>query len=71
LVDPDLVTAIRGLPQGQRAAIVLVALGELTPTEAAQVLGTATGTVRSQLFRARVALHQALDHITDPKEQDD
>ena len=51
--------------------IGLVALGELTPNQAARVLGTAAGTVRSQLFRARVALHQALDQATDPKEEDD
>lgn len=30
-VDPDLVAAIAALPPGQRAVIVLVALGELTP----------------------------------------
>jgi RNA polymerase sigma factor (sigma-70 family) len=71
LVDPDLVAAIRSLPQGQREVIVLVALGELTRTEAARVLGTATGTVRSQLFRARLALHRALDQAPDPKEEDD
>jgi RNA polymerase sigma factor (sigma-70 family) len=69
--DPDLVTAIRTLPQGQREAIVLVALGELTPSQAAHVLGKAVGTVRSQLFRARVALRQALDEASGPEEQDD
>jgi RNA polymerase sigma factor (sigma-70 family) len=70
-VDPDLVAAIRGLPQGQREVIVLVALGELTPTQAARVLGRPAGTVRSLLFRARVALHQALGEATDPEEDDD
>jgi DNA-directed RNA polymerase specialized sigma24 family protein len=39
---------------------VLVALGELTPTEIAGVLGRAVGTVGSQLFRARMALRQLL-----------
>jgi RNA polymerase sigma factor (sigma-70 family) len=67
--DPDLVAAIRGLPQGQREVIVLIALGELTPTQAAQVLGKAVGTVRSQLFRARVALRQALEEASGPEEQ--
>ena len=47
--DPDLIAAIRNLPQGQREVIVLVALGELTPSQAARVLGKAVGTVRSQL----------------------
>jgi DNA-directed RNA polymerase specialized sigma24 family protein len=69
--DPDLVAAIRSLPQGQREVIVLVALGELTPTQAARVLGKPAPTVRSLLFSARVALHQALAETTDPKEDDD
>lgn len=69
--DPDLVAAIRDLPQGQREVIVLVALGELTPSQAARVLGIAVGTVRSQLFRARVALRQALDETSGSEEQDD
>ncbi len=59
-VDPDLIAAIRSLPQGQREVIVLLALGELTPTEIAGVLRRAVGTVGSQLFRARIALRQIL-----------
>jgi RNA polymerase sigma factor (sigma-70 family) len=69
--DPDLVAAIRGLPQGQREVIVFVALGELTPTQVARVLGKPAPTVRSLLFHARVALHQALAETLDPKEEDD
>jgi RNA polymerase sigma factor (sigma-70 family) len=69
--DPDLVAAIRNLPQGQREVIVLLALGELTPSQVARVLGIAAGTVRSQLFRARVALRQALDENAAPEERDD
>jgi DNA-directed RNA polymerase specialized sigma24 family protein len=69
--DPDLVAAIRCLPQGQREVIVLVALGELTPSQAARVLGKPVGTVRSQLFRARVALRQALGETPGPEEHDD
>jgi RNA polymerase sigma factor (sigma-70 family) len=70
-VDPDLVAAVRGLPQGQREVIVFVALGELTPTQVARVLGKSAGTVRSLLFHARVALHQALAEVTAPEEEDD
>ena len=66
-IDPDLVAAIRGLPRGQREVIVLLALGELTPTEIAGVLGRAVGTVRSQLFRARMALRQVLDDASGPE----
>jgi RNA polymerase sigma factor (sigma-70 family) len=70
-IDPDLVAAIRGLPYAQREVIVLVALGELTPTQTARVLGKAAGTVRSLLSSARVALHQALAEATDLEEDDD
>jgi RNA polymerase sigma factor (sigma-70 family) len=66
--DPDLMAAIRQLPPGQREAIVVVALGELTTEEAAEALGKAAGTIRSQLFRARAALRAALDEDHDPQE---
>jgi DNA-directed RNA polymerase specialized sigma24 family protein len=69
--DPDLVAAIRALPQGQREVIVLVALGELTPAEIAGVLGKAVGTVRSQLFRARVALRDVPEETSGPEGRDD
>ena len=69
-VDPDLVAAIRGLPKGQREVIVLLALGELTPTEIAGVLGRAVGTVRSQLFRARMTLRQVLGDAPGPEGRD-
>jgi DNA-directed RNA polymerase specialized sigma24 family protein len=69
--DPDLVAAIRRLPQGQREVIVFVALGELTPAQVARVLGKPASTVRSLLFQARVALHRALAEPTDLEEDDD
>jgi DNA-directed RNA polymerase specialized sigma24 family protein len=69
--DPDLVAAIRALPQCQREVIVLVALGELTPSQTADFLGKPAPTVRSLLFSARLALHQALAEATDPEEDDD
>ena len=68
-IDPDLVAAIRALPPGQREVLVLVALGELTPSQVARVLGKPAGTVRSLLFQARVALHRALGEASE--EQDD
>ena len=70
-VDPDLIAAIRGLPKGQREVIMLVALGELTHTEIAEVLEIAVGTVRSQLFRARMALRQILDEGPGPEGRGD
>jgi DNA-directed RNA polymerase specialized sigma24 family protein len=63
--------AIRGLPRAQRAVIGLVALGELTPTQTARVLGKPAGTVRSLLCQARMALHRALDEPTASEEADD
>jgi RNA polymerase sigma-70 factor (ECF subfamily) len=69
-VDPDLVAAICGLPKGQREVIALVAFGELTPAEIAGVLGRAVGTVRSQLFRARMTLRQLLADAPGPEGRD-
>ena len=64
-VDPDLVAAIAGLPYGQREVLVLVALGELTPTQTAKVLGKAASTVRGQLSRARATLRQLLSQTEE------
>jgi RNA polymerase sigma factor (sigma-70 family) len=69
-IDPDLIAVIRGLPQGQREVIVLIALGELTPAETAGVLGRAVGAVRSQLFRARMTLRQLLAEGPGPEGRD-
>jgi RNA polymerase sigma factor (sigma-70 family) len=69
-VDPDLIAAIRSLPRGQREVIVLLGLGELTPTEIAEVLGRAVGTVRSQLFRARTALRRVVGDTPGPEGRD-
>jgi DNA-directed RNA polymerase specialized sigma24 family protein len=66
-VDPDVVNAIRGLPQGQREVLVLVAFAELTPAEIAEVVGKAVGTVRGQLSRARAALRRALGEGSGPE----
>jgi RNA polymerase sigma factor (sigma-70 family) len=66
-VDPDVVKAIRALPQGQRQVLVLAAFAELTPAEIAEVLGKADGTVRGQLSRARAALRRALGDGSSPE----
>jgi RNA polymerase sigma factor (sigma-70 family) len=69
-IDPDLVAAIRALPPGQREVLVLVALGELTPSQVARVLGKTAGTVRSQLFQARVAMRRALGEAWEEHDDD-
>ena len=56
-----LVRALRALPSGEREVLLLVAWEQLTPAQAAAVLGVPQGTARSRLHRARTALRLALD----------
>lgn len=60
LLDEPLERALATLPDGLRAAILLVDVEGLEYSEAALALGIPLGTVRSRLFRARQMLHQAL-----------
>jgi len=52
--------AVRELPEAEREVLLLVAWEQLTPAEAAKVLGVPQGTARSRLHRARATLHQML-----------
>jgi RNA polymerase sigma-70 factor (ECF subfamily) len=52
----DVYAALAGLPEGERAVFELIALDELTPAEAAAVLGIRPVTARVRLHRARAAL---------------
>jgi len=65
--DPALVerlrVALESLSSGQRQAIVLVHLEGFTVANAAQVMGKATGTVKSHLQRALVALREQLKDL--------
>jgi RNA polymerase sigma factor (sigma-70 family) len=56
-----LVGALRALPPADREVLLLVAWEQLTPAQAAAVLGVPQGTARSRLHRARAALRLALD----------
>jgi RNA polymerase sigma factor (sigma-70 family) len=58
----SLLPAIRALPEADRDVLLLVAWEELTPAEAALVLGIPQGTARSRLHRAREALRPILTH---------
>ena len=49
------------LPHVERELLLLVAWEQLTPTEAAAVLGIPPGTARSRLHRARSRLREVLD----------
>jgi RNA polymerase sigma factor (sigma-70 family) len=54
------VSAVRALPPEERDVLLLVAWEQLTPAEAAAVLGIPQGTARSRLHRARAALRPVL-----------
>ncbi|PTQ75511.1 RNA polymerase sigma factor [Celeribacter persicus] len=53
--------AIRALPQRQRQAILLKAVGELSGAEIAAALNTSEGAVEQLLVRARAALRARLE----------
>jgi RNA polymerase sigma-70 factor (ECF subfamily) len=55
-----LLTALRGLPPEEREVLLLLAWEQLTPVQAAAVLGIPPGTARSRLHRARAALRPIL-----------
>ena len=52
----DLVRGLARLPAGQRAAVILVALEDLSCEQAAQRLGVPVGTLQSRVHRARTSL---------------
>lgn len=58
----ELFEALAQLPEGERAVLELVALDELTVTEAASALGLRPVTARVRLHRARSALRR---HMTN------
>jgi RNA polymerase sigma-70 factor (ECF subfamily) len=53
--------ALATLPFAQREALIIVGAGGLSYDEAAEVTGVATGTMKSRVSRARVALQGSLD----------
>lgn len=56
-----LVTALRELPKGQRAVVVLRYFNDLSVEATAQALGCSTGNVKSQCSRGLASLREALD----------
>jgi len=65
-----LADAVRALPAGERDVLLLVAWEQLTPAEAAAVLGVPAGTARSRLHRARATLRLALAKNKHEREED-
>jgi len=66
--------AVAQLPPLQREALVLVAFEELSLQQAADILGTDLGTLKSRLFRARGALRRILrpygEHAVSPGQKE-
>jgi len=58
--DPDLLAALRELPQAQRAAVILFYYADLPVREIADRLGTNSLAVRANLSRGRARLRQLL-----------
>ncbi len=58
--EKDIMTALRRLPENQRAALLLRANEGLSYSEIASVLSVSVSSVQSLIFRARTGLRQAL-----------
>ncbi len=56
----ELVSALRELPKGQRAVLVLRFLNDLSVAETAEAMGCSEGTVKSQTARGLAALRVVL-----------
>src|SRR5262249_44726635 len=59
----DVTAALRSLPPEQRAVLVLVDMLGYPVAEAAEVLGTSEGTVKSRCSRGRARLLPRLVHL--------
>jgi len=62
----DILAALARLPEAQRAVLLLVAVEDLSYTDAARVLDIPVGTVMSRLSRARDRLHALLSDAPEP-----
>jgi RNA polymerase sigma-70 factor (sigma-E family) len=71
LADRDeLLRAVRTLPSGQRAVLVLRYFDDLSVADTAAALGCSTGTVKSQTARALDRLRSALVHQKENADAD-
>lgn len=60
VADPQVLDAVRALPLGQRQACILFYFLDLSVAQIAEELDLSVGTVKTQLFRARATLAEAL-----------
>lgn len=58
---PDVVSAVTGLSQQQRACVYLAYWNDLSPSQIAEWLGISEGSVKRHLARARANLRKVLD----------
>jgi RNA polymerase sigma factor (sigma-70 family) len=63
--------AMDRLPEGERAVLELVAIDELTVSEAAAAVGVRSGTARVRLYRARRRLRAELEAAGQPTEKEE
>jgi RNA polymerase sigma-70 factor (ECF subfamily) len=63
----DVLSALARLPEGQRAALVLIALEDFSYREAARVLGVPLGTLMSRLARGRETLRRVMTEDRAPR----
>lgn len=67
----DFQAALETLPEDQKEALLLVGASGFSYEEAAQICGTAPGTVKSRVSRARTRLNEILAIQSDvPTSQD-
>jgi RNA polymerase sigma-70 factor (sigma-E family) len=57
----ELLTALRALPKGQRAVVVLRYLSDLSVEQTAEALGRSVGNVKSQCSRGLAALRELME----------
>jgi RNA polymerase sigma-70 factor (ECF subfamily) len=65
----DIARALADLPRRQREVAVLRYVLDLSTEEIAKQMRTSEGTVKSQLFKARAHLADALSLVEDPDEE--
>jgi RNA polymerase sigma factor (sigma-70 family) len=65
LMYQDVLNKLAGLPEDQRAVLLLVGVEDLSYADAAKVLNIPIGTVMSRLSRARERLQQELESSTN------
>lgn len=65
LMCQDVLNELARLPEDQRAVLLLIAVEDLSYSDAAKVLSIPVGTVMSRLSRARERLQQEIEGIAD------